>query len=689
STYRVLLIFPEIQYLVTLQLSGLRSPTVRKDVPGTEDLVEPFGEEAKYFVEARLLHRDVTVILEGVSGNNFVGTVKFPAGNIAEALLGEGLARVVDWSIPLVTGGGGKLRTAEIKAKEKKIRLWKDYIAKQRINHQKFEGTVTKIISADLIQVLSGDKERKIAISSIRVPKPKEPKESGYNFDAREFLRTKLIGKKVQVAIDYIKPAQADFEERECATVKIGDVNIGEQLVSKGLAGVIRYKKDDDNRSSAYDQLLVAEDKAIKATLGIHSGKDKSAPVQIDASENITKATQYFSTLLKADTISGVVEFVSSGSRFKVWIPSQKIKITLVLGGIRCPRAGRPGEQSEPFGLEALEYANRKVLQRDVEISVEGQDKVGGFIGSLFLTGRHNFAVLLANAGLAEVHEYSAKSSKYGKELLSAGVEAKAARKGIWSLKDPYPIEVVTEIEAPVESSSLPIAREAVVSDIVGGSYIYLQYIGEETKRLEKLMVDFDNFHRNLNVPSHIPKGGELVSAKFTADNNWYRGRVQKVTTEGNKKLFQILYIDYGNTETVSSDHIRTLDSKFNTTALPAQAIESEFAYLNMPKRDADYGEDLFDHLREILEDVKLESRTVPKLNLSGINSVLLYDPKVSQTESINERLVLEGLATVAKAHLKRHEKIKAEGKQTSPVLEKLIHNQEEAKKNRAGMWRY
>ena len=49
-------------------------------------------------------------------------------GNIAELLLKEGFARCVDWSIALVTGGAEKLRLAERAAKEKRQRLWKDYV---------------------------------------------------------------------------------------------------------------------------------------------------------------------------------------------------------------------------------------------------------------------------------------------------------------------------------------------------------------------------------------------------------------------------------------------------------------------------------------------------------------------------------------------------------------------------------
>lgn len=89
-----------------------------------------------------------------------------------------------------------------------------------------------------------------------------------YMFDAREFLRKKLIGQTVQVTVDYIQPANNDFPEKSCCTVVIGGINVAEALVSKGLATVVRYSADNDQRSSKYDDLLAAEDKAIKSNKG-------------------------------------------------------------------------------------------------------------------------------------------------------------------------------------------------------------------------------------------------------------------------------------------------------------------------------------------------------------------------------------------------------------------------------------
>ena len=53
-------------------------------------------------------------------------------------------------------------------------------------------------------------------------------------FDAREFLRKKLIGQNVHVIVDYIQPASDNYPEKTCGTITIGGVNVAEALVSKG-----------------------------------------------------------------------------------------------------------------------------------------------------------------------------------------------------------------------------------------------------------------------------------------------------------------------------------------------------------------------------------------------------------------------------------------------------------------------
>lgn len=318
-----------------------------------------------------------------------------------------------------VSGGAEPLRTAEKIAKEKKLRLWKDYQANSsgslgalKPKDKEFVGIVIECINADAMVVKAADGTlKKVFLASIRPPRqetlqeksvsadgpPKEkepPKERPKGFrplydipfmyEAREYMRKKLIGRRVQVSVDYIQPASQTFPEKICCTVKNDGINIGEALVSKGLATVVRYKQDDDQRASDYDTLLAAEAKAQKAGKGLH-GKEIPTHHVIDITGDAAKAKQFLPYFQRAGKLPAVVEFVASGSRLRVYVPREARLITLLLAGISCPRAGRnaPGVtvEAEPFGDEALAFTKDLCHQREVEIEVDSIDKAGNFIG--------------------------------------------------------------------------------------------------------------------------------------------------------------------------------------------------------------------------------------------------------------------------------------------------------------------
>uniref|UniRef100_A0A8C0GIE1 Staphylococcal nuclease and tudor domain containing 1 n=1 Tax=Chelonoidis abingdonii TaxID=106734 RepID=A0A8C0GIE1_CHEAB len=378
-------------YLVTVMLSGIKCPTFKREADGTET-PEPFAAEAKFFTESRLLQRDVQIVLESCHNQNILGTILHPNGNITELLLKEGFARCVDWSIAVYTRGAEKLRAAERYAKERKLRIWRDYVAPTANLDQKdkqFIAKVMQVLNADAIVVkLNSGDYKTIHLSSIRPPRlegegtqDKNRKlrplyDIPYMFEAREFLRKKLIGKKVNVTVDYIRPASTAtetvpaFSERTCATVAIGGINIAEALVSKGLATVIRYRQDDDQRSSHYDELLAAEARAIKNGKGLHSKKEVPIHRVADISGDTQKAKQFLPFLQRAGRSEAVVEYVFSGSRLKLYMPKETCLITFLLAGIECPRGARnlPGlvQEGEPFSEEATVFTKELVLQREV-----------------------------------------------------------------------------------------------------------------------------------------------------------------------------------------------------------------------------------------------------------------------------------------------------------------------------------
>jgi staphylococcal nuclease domain-containing protein 1 len=116
---------------------------------------------------------------------------------------------------------------------------------------------VVEIVNGDAIMVKRSKTEtKKIHLASIRPPRLPETKAKGpgfrplydipFMFEAREFLRKKLINQNVQVSIDYIQPSQNDYPEKYCGTVTIGGVNVAEALVAKGFATCVRYSADND-----------------------------------------------------------------------------------------------------------------------------------------------------------------------------------------------------------------------------------------------------------------------------------------------------------------------------------------------------------------------------------------------------------------------------------------------------------
>merc|ERR1712098_62455 len=254
--------------------------------------------------------------------------------------------------------------------------------------------------------------------------------------------RKKLIGQQVHVTIDFIQaakepmPGDPGFPEKTCCTVTVGGVNVAEALVSKGYATVVRYAAGNDQRSSKYDDLLMAEHKAEKTAKGLHDKKNIPTHRVSDMSGNAVKCKQFLPFLQRAGRMSGLVEFVASGSRFRVYIPRETCIITFLLGGISCAKGARTmpkGEviQADPYGDECSHYVKEMVLQRDVEIEVETIDKAGNFIGYLFVDNT-NLSVHLANEGFASMH-FTAGRSPYANQIKNAEDNAKNAKRRIWT----------------------------------------------------------------------------------------------------------------------------------------------------------------------------------------------------------------------------------------------------------------
>lgn len=212
-------------------LSGIKTPGSK--MVDNQRVHDPFSLEAQFFVESRLLQREVTVILESLSNQMFVGSILHPNGNIARFLLREGLAKCLEWNLAVVSpeaGGPQAYRDEERAAKEKRLRIWHDYqpasvdaaskgkaaAGKSAVNQKgeiktEYTGMVVEIGMGDNILVKCQDGVvRKFFLSSIRPPRPNanegKPQQLSrplyqvpHMYEARELLRKRAIGKHVSL----------------------------------------------------------------------------------------------------------------------------------------------------------------------------------------------------------------------------------------------------------------------------------------------------------------------------------------------------------------------------------------------------------------------------------------------------------------------------------------------------------
>ncbi|CAH8487096.1 unnamed protein product [Dicrocoelium dendriticum] len=497
---------------LTLSLSGIKAPTIRFE--DGKQVCEPFALDAQFFVESRLLQRDVFVLLEGTWNQTFIGSVIHPNGNIAEVLLREGLAKCLEWNLSVVSipGASEAYRISERSAKEKRLRLWKDYqplTSSESLKNQDpnktlpgtvFHGTVVEVGNGDNVSVKCLDGVvRKFFLSSIRAPRPivsnRDDEDNPstvrprirplydvpYMFESRELLRN-YVGKSVTVHVDYIQPKTANaLDERICGTIHSGSTNLAECLVSKGLANVIRYRNANDPRTVAYTELLAAEELAQTNGLGLFNKRDVPVHRVVDLTGNLAKSRQFLPFLKRAPQSDAVVEFVVHASRLRVYLPRDTCLLTLLLSGIQCPRRGRllpdgTEEPGMPFSTEAYIFVKELCMQRDVEVTVETMDRVGNFVGWLFVDGasvdtssntpaksnekkkkkpseapvkpKVNLSVLLVSRGFATVHRApSTEASPYYHDLDKAEETAKSSRLGLWSSE-----EFVKQWEAELNS---------------------------------------------------------------------------------------------------------------------------------------------------------------------------------------------------------------------------------------------
>ena len=113
--------------------------------------------------------------------------------------------------------------------------------------------------------------------------------------------------------------------------------------------------------------------------------------------------------------------------------------------------------------------------------------------------------------------------------------------------------------------------EDALITSAESPSEFYCQLL-KHSKDLDALMNILAKYYdRTVDVDDTItlPQPGMLCCAKYTEDDGWYRGLITAVDIANSE--VGVLYVDYGNSETLPMGRVKELKPQF--TMLPQQAI--------------------------------------------------------------------------------------------------------------------
>mmetsp|Transcript_16881 Transcript_16881/g.32960 ORF Transcript_16881/g.32960 Transcript_16881/m.32960 type:complete len:911 (-) Transcript_16881:240-2972(-) len=676
--------------IVTLSLAGAACPRVPFNNASAEEEPEPFSMEANHWVEARLLNREVQIVIQGIDKTeNVYGDVVFPKGNVTSKLLELGLAKFVPWTAqmsPHANDYAAAAKTAQI--------------AKRGLGGQATDEPEPAEMFGKVVFVQSGDTlvfvndadgaETKFSLASImcaRPPRRGEPADeraSGFAFEAKEFLRSRLIGKKDKVrAVVEFKRTLPNGEERAYGTLFIKEINLAVALCQAGLAEVVRHGYADPH-SLCYGKLIEAERAAVNSSAGMHN-KSKGSGAIVDLTDRPRKGSENEEIKMAALAAKGsayllnlknekhgvpaVVEYCFSGSRFKLFIPKERILVSFVLSGVRTPNT------RDPFGPEALEFSRSRILQRNVRVEIESVDRGCNFIGNLF-AGSTNLGTELTVEGFASVFPPSADRSPYCDEFYNAEAKAQEAKLNIWKNY----VEKVSEnkdgeedeVSKRVDGSQLDVK----VTEITDASSFYIQRVDDSNiAKVDAAMAAF-----NASPPEPNPaaewKKGTVVAGKFH-DDLWYRVRLEGITAT---KEWRVLFVDYGNADLLNADDLRSLPD--DLAKIPPLSKACFLAGIRGPTKASEHFESAAMTFNELALERVLSAKVecIDKSNKWHLTlRPKAEDVEDGDTTSINQILLREGWCRIVE-----RPEFKLKG-----LVNELRKDEDSAKQSRFNIWEY
>jgi staphylococcal nuclease domain-containing protein 1 len=328
-------------------------------------------------------------------------------------------------------------------------------------------------------------------LSAPRMASKVNPTDEPGAFPAREWLRQQLVGKVVRFETRKQPNSAGDrvygwiFLPATAPTDP--PVHVAVECVRAGHATPksLKYATGNDTEAPAVvptapspdDAPEVAAAKEYELQLGKAYAEAKSARVGLHATDplplvrTLRVANEDFATLQFVEAVQKhcthkrircVIEYVFDGSRLRLHVTDAQLpefqytSFTLLLAGVTCPRLGSaksdPPTPNEPFAVQAREFTQTRLLQRELDVSLVGTDKVGSSAVGVVHHPVGNIAVELLKNGLARMADWSVRLLAVGDvpALRVAENTAKRTALNVWRNYAPPTLQTASQVSGTV-----------------------------------------------------------------------------------------------------------------------------------------------------------------------------------------------------------------------------------------------
>ena len=300
------------------------------------------------------------------------------------------------------------------------------------------EGLVKGVLSGDQV-IISGKmkknseeapEEKPFYLSLLSAPRSGSSnnlEEEAFAWDARDFLRQKVLGKVVKTTSDYKN------NEKQFGQIYIDGVNINLELVRNGLAKVGFVPKNEAiGKGEYFSKLQAAEAEAKKAKVGMWTTDQAVVAAHkrklTSATDPIFDVQDVLSIAKGGKELDVIVDYVINCAVYSVFVKPLNAYIKLSLRFVGIPNA-----RDNVLYKAGKAYVERLILHKDIKAVIHSVDGDRTFLGDL-VEKKGSVANFVLKNGYSKL--FISSSTPYNSDELSlmkvAQNQAKKEKLRIW-----------------------------------------------------------------------------------------------------------------------------------------------------------------------------------------------------------------------------------------------------------------